>query len=74
MTVILRIALILGVADHVAADTARRGADRGPFKPASGLMPDNAANGSAAEGTENSPGLGIRSSGAGDERGAAEKC
>jgi purine-cytosine permease-like protein len=64
IVVLLIVALVLRVADGVAAKGADAAANEGTFKTASALIADDTADSSAAESTHDRARLGIRASGA----------
>lgn len=61
------VALVLRVADHVAAEGAKSSTDGRAFKTATALTTDNAADGCAAEGAIDGSLLGCRTCGAGGQ-------
>ena len=73
VVVTLGVALILSIADHIAANATCCGTNGGAFETAPGLMANDAAECRAAEGTDDGSGLGIWATGARDQKCSAQK-
>ena len=73
VVVVLIVALIIGSADHVAAQGAEAGSDGGAFETAAALVADDAACGGTAQGTDDGSCSCVGAVGAGDEGGRAQE-